>query len=935
MTTTVTRGLLALLALAVGTRAEPKSELVRERAERAERREQQEHREHRRDPRAVRDDPAQRAWALLQKWGRETDASRGQRAGIAAHEARRWAHLLPGAQLAAPLGAESWVSLGPEDAEQEYNDGPYEAVDSGRPTAIAVDPRDPNVVYLALAGGGVWKTWNFISGAPSPTWVPIGENLGALAVGALALDPSNPDTLYLALGDAFDQTGNGVYKSTDGGGTWSGPVALGGSLTPTSARDLKVDPTDPTRVWVLTDAGLYLSTDAGASFAEVGLPGRSGGAGAGLWSMAWAGGQSWVVAGGNYDAQYDFVGDLWRTDDGGRSWSSLGAAGALPANAAQAGRMTLAAGNPGRAGGAVIYAQVGNLDGSAQLGFWRSLDGGKTWSDASGTLANPTFDDTCGDQNVAQDQSWYNQAIAVDPTNDDHVISGGSLCSVRTMNGTASKPSWELASVWLNYDTDRTSGGDLAYVHADWHAVAVVAANGKIWVLAGTDGGIFSSPNLFAPGSTVGSRTASPVSWAGNNRGLVTHLLYAIGSGDPGRGDPDRVLMGLQDNGTRLRLPNRPTVYNQVIGGDGIGVAVGKGTAGEYLWGTVVTSYPGAYEVCKASVSDCTDGASWQGADPPVSGNDFAEFDTRFDAVVTDPSGAAFITNTTTKVWLTDASLRWTALSPDFSPEHVRSVRASATTAKLYGAVLSSGLFAVTSDGATWTTSQPLSAEGSQLYYATTMDFPPALPSGAQPGDVYLAGTAAPVDASGNPVPDAVGHLFLTTDRGQTWSPLHGDGSGDDLPNVPLFSVRYDPSDAAAQTIYAGTDLGVYRTIDGGKTWQRFGAGLPLVRVTDLFVPPNGSLVRIATYGRGAWEIYPVSGASRGVSGDGDFDRNQALDYRDLAALTTRMGTDPSTSGWPTYSWIMDVDPGSVTPAVSGIDDADLSALLAKLGGHP
>lgn len=934
MTATATRGLLALLALAAAGRPElPRDEEREIRGERRERalREERE-REHEKRPRAVRDDPALRARALLEKWGVETDASRGQKASIAAHESRRWAHLLPGAHLAAPLGAEAWVSLGPEDAEEEYNEGPYDAVDSGRPTAIAVDPRDPNVVYIALAGGGVWKTWNFISGAPNPTWVPIGEALGGLAVGALALDPSHPDTVYLALGDAFDQTGNGVYKSTNGGGTWTG-VTLPGTPAPSSARDLKVDPTDPSRVWVLTDAGLFLSTDAGQSFAAVSLPGPNGGAGAGFWSLAWTGGSRWVLSGGKYDASYSFKGDLWLSDDGGRTWSSLGQSGALPATTA--GRITLAAGNPARAGGAVVYAFAANGDGSAQLGFWRSLDGGRTWTNASGTLANPTFDSTCADQNVGQDQSWYNQAIAVDPGNDDHVIAGGSLCSVRTLNGTSASPTWELSSVWLNYGSDSTSGGDLPYVHADWHAALIFRAGGLICVIAGTDGGIYSSANLFAPGSTVGSHTTSPATWTGNNKGLVTHLLYSIGSGDPSRGNPNQVLMGLQDNGTRIRVPTRPTVFNQVIGGDGIGVAVGKGTSGEFLWGTVVTTYPGAYLVCRASVKDCTHGPGWENADPPVSGDQFAQFDTRFENLPTDATGAGFLTNTTSKIWRTDATLAWSAISPDFTPEVVRSLRASSTTANLFGAVLSGGKYAVTSDGVTWTTSQPLSAGGESLRYATTLDFPPSLPVGASAGDVFVVGTAAPTTESGNPVPDAVGHLFFTTDRGQTWTPIHGDGSGDDLPNVPVFAVRYDPTDASDQTLYVGTDLGVYRTTNGGRTWERFGAGLPLVRVTDLYLPPNASLLRIATYGRGAWEIYPSSGAWRGVSGDGDFDRNQAIDFRDLGALTTRMGTDPSTRGWPTYSWIVDLDPGAASPAVSGIDDGDLSALLGKFGGHP
>jgi len=93
--------------------------------------------------------------------------------------------------------------------------------------------------------------------------------------------------------------------------------------------------------------------------------------------------------------------------------------------------------------------------------------------------------------------------------------------------------------------------------------------------------------------------------------------------------------------------------------------------------------------------------------------------------------------------------------------------------------------------------------------------------------------------------------------------------------------------------------------------------------------------VRIATYGRGVWEIFPDSSAARGVGGDGDFDRNLVLDYVDLAAMASRLGTTPATTGWPGYSSWVDLTGSGATPPVNAIDDADLSLLLARLGGHP
>jgi hypothetical protein len=219
------------------------------------------------------------------------------------------------------------------------------------------------------------------------------------------------------------------------------------------------------------------------------------------------------------------------------------------------------------------------------------------------------------------------------------------------------------------------------------------------------------------------------------------------------------------------------------------------------------------------------------------------------------------------------------------------------------------------------------------LRSASTIAFPAVTPPGKNDGDVYVGASQAWTLDDDSLVPDTMGHIFKTVDGGATFTPLHGNGIGQDLPNVPIYVVRYDPGDASGNVLYAGTSVGAYRTVDGGQTWQRFGNGLPFVDVSDMFVSRNSSLVRVATYGRGVWEIYPSSGAEHGVNGNGDFDLNGVLDWADLGAMASRVGTDPTTTVWPTYSWIDDMVTGS--PAVSAIRDDDLNAFLAAFGGHP
>jgi hypothetical protein len=262
----------------------------------------------------------------------------------------------------------------------------------------------------------------------------------------------------------------------------------------------------------------------------------------------------------------------------------------------------------------------------------------------------------------------------------------------------------------------------------------------------------------------------------------------------------------------------------------------------------------------------------------------------------------------------------------------------------LYGAVLSgdNAAFAVTSDGgANWIWSVPLPDDGSghRLQYPSAMDFPNAPSTGKMAGDEYVAASSAPFLSDGlTPVPDSLGHLFATVDHGKTWKPISGYGGGSPLPNMPIYVVKYDPIDA--KTLYVGTLIGVYASHDSGGTWERLGSGLPMVQVTDIFVAQNQDFIRISTYGRGMWEINPSANALMGANGDGDYDRNLQLDWVDLGALASRLGTMPSTTSTPLYSYLCDLVSSVMAPAPQGgpaavIDDADLQALLARFGGHP
>src|SRR5205807_7577216 len=110
----------------------------------------------------------------------------------------------------------TFINIGPSKADFAFNGARYNEIDSGRVRQILAHPMDPDVLYLATAGGGVWKTYTARSS--TVLWEPLTDAIGTTAVGTLAMDPSNPDILFLGFGDPFDVKQPGITRSTDGAG---------------------------------------------------------------------------------------------------------------------------------------------------------------------------------------------------------------------------------------------------------------------------------------------------------------------------------------------------------------------------------------------------------------------------------------------------------------------------------------------------------------------------------------------------------------------------------------------------------------------------------------------------------------------------------------------------------------------------------------------
>jgi len=687
-------------------------------------------------------------------------------------------------------------------------------------------------------------------------------------------------------------------------------------------------------------------------------------------------------------------GDIWSSTDGGATWTSARVAGRLPPTfelsgtapvPAEMGRINLTAvpGAP-NASAAVVYALAGDQNGAHTIAVLKSTNGGASWASvAQGGLttpSNPTPGATgtdCMNLDIGHGQSQYDLAIAVDPGNSNNVMIGGNLCGARTVDGGAT---WQIASDWLAFGG---AEGPLPYVHADWHNSLVVRVNGQPVALASSDGGIFASFDLFS------AQRGSDVHWFDGNVGLDTHLPYSVGSGDPVFGTAKYVLTGLQDNGTRIRVSQNgsyigaadfPMAWNQIQGGDGFGAAVSNDATGGNVttWGVAnggrVACRVGAGVECTRATRVVNDSEirSYFRVTPTLPPGDAnGGFAVRY-APLYDAAGSV-VSNSNFNLWRltpgagdTVAITRLVTSPPPPNPggyfgcgvATAQSIRAGGPQAspfsytvngaasRIYGIPLSAGCYGVVvdtgrSDGivSVVTSNTIPNFNGEQITGTASITFPkdPTHVGGTDITRTYVVSSIADFDAlpatnPPTPISAAAGHVFLTTNGGTTWQPLHGNGTGFDLPNVRVWVIRFDPSDPTDQTLWAGTDLGVYRSTDQGQTWVRYGTNLPMVRVQDLYLSLNGSLVRAAMYGRGLWEIYPRSDGAGGATGFGDFDKNGIIDFRDLGNLTNRLTVTPTATEAPLYDSEMNV---SEAGAATTLDDNDLNALLAKFGGAP
>jgi len=715
-----------------------------------------------------------------------------------------------------------WTALGPGNI-------------GGRTRALVIHPDRPEIMWAGGVSGGVWKTND-----AGQSWLPVSERLANIAVNSMAIDPENPDVLYIGTGEGYFREivrgtwlplrGAGIYKTTDGGSTWSRLEATARADFHW-VNDLVISPRDPNRIYAATRTGVHLSEDGGGSWRRFLDPGVNGGCLdlalrtdlAVDWLFASCGTFERATV---YRRRMTFSGE-WEAV---LSQPGMGRTTLAIAPSDQRVIYALSASNDAGPGGhfeqgllAVYRSTAGGNPGS-----WRvRVDNTDPEKLNTLLLTNPVgaCSEDCGwdggDSWIPM--GWYCNVIAVDPI-DPNVVWAAGVDLFRSDDGGRH---WGLASYWW------AAGLAPSFVHADQHAILFhpdYDGVSNTSMFSATDGGVFRTDN---PSASIG-RDAAAVCDPERSSINFTSLNHNFGITQFYHGAPypgaESYIGGTQDNGTLLGQDVAGgDGWRHVSGGDGGYVAVDPVNPDfvyvESQWFYFKKSTDGGrtFELAMGGVTE-----------PP---QNFL-FITPF---AMDPNQPQRLWAGGRRLWRTDnGAAVWNAAS--------RNPLGSGQVSALAIAPGNSQSVVVgTTDGWIYRSSEALEADATTEWawsrprggFVTSIAFDPS-----SPGVVY----ATFAEFGGK-------HVWRSADSGETWSSIDGRGATA-VPDIPVHSIVVQPGNP--ERLYIGTDLGVFTTINGGRTWAVENTGFANV-VTEwlaLGTDNDGEPWLFAfTHGRGAFKV--------------------------------------------------------------------------------
>jgi photosystem II stability/assembly factor-like uncharacterized protein len=715
----------------------------------------------------------------------------------------------------------------------------------GRVADIEGVAGNPNIVYVATASGGLFKTTN-----GGVRWTPLFERQGSISIGDIALEPGNPDVIWLGAGESAVRNsvsfGDGVYKSTDGGRTWQ-HMGLRDTLHVSkilvSPRNTDVvyvgaqghafGPNEERGVFMTTDGGrtwqktLYIDAEHGVADMDID-PSNPNIVYAVMWKFRRT---PWThTSGGD-------KGGLFRSIDGGRTWKKL--EGGLPK---VVGRIGVAVAPTATN---VVYAITEAKEGT----LWRSDDRGETWRNVS-------------KQTNIVSRGFYYTHVRVDPTNENRVYAVAS-------------------SLFMSVDGGRTFRNITSRTHIDFHALWIDAQNPKrMW--NGQDGGIavtydggesWEVVNNFPAGQfyqihadnrqpfyyvmgglqdngtwTGPSRTREPVGIQNDDWRMISFGdgFYVMNHAD----DPDLYISESQGgNVVRTDMRNREQqLIVPYMGDDGGPAEVAKY---RFNWNSPVV--PGAHDkntvyLAGNVVFRSTDfGKSWTTISPDLTTNDKEKQKSSGGPVAFENTGAEYHS---TIISLAESPLK----------------------AGVIWAGTDDGNLQVTTDGGKSWSNVVKNVTG----LGANSPVSHVEPSRVDGDLTYVAFDRHMLD-------DRRPYVYKTTDGGRSFQNITGN-----LPaNAYVWVVREDPKNP--KLLYAGTELGLYVSYTAGGNWTSLALkNLPVVAIHDLLIHPRDNDIILATHGRSIYvldDATPIQQLTPSVAREDVhlFDVRPALRY------TTRM----------------------------------------------
>jgi photosystem II stability/assembly factor-like uncharacterized protein len=727
----------------------------------------------------------------------------------------------PGTLVALALSAAAWPAwaqrFGPR-AEPDTLAWRFLGPTVGnRISAIAGIAGDPSTYYAGAASGGVWKTTD-----GGERWQPIFDGQPVQAIGALAVSPADTSVVWAGTGEACvirdsDVMGDGVYKSTDAGKTWTNVgLAETGRIT-----RILTHPTDPDVVYVCAlgrttgpqpERGVFRTLDGGKTWEHVLFVDKDTGCSglamdaknprrllAGMWQVEI---KPWVMKSGGASS------GIYTTSDGGAKWTRVEAAG-LPKAPLGKIDVAIAPTNSNR-----LYALVQTAD---QGSLWRSDDGGTAWRVSSRDRA-------------LIGRAGYYIHLRVSPENEDEVYVANS-------------------SFWVSVDGGETF--KTAPMGGDTHDIWIDPRNPDRYVVT-HDGGL----NLTTQRARSSRRVTLPIG-----------QMYHVAVDDD---VPYRVYSNMQDDGTMRGRINEPEggfrggAWDHFLGGCESGFTIPVPGNPDVVW---ATCYGNKVTRWEAKTGRARSVAPWFiSLDSPP--ND-AKYRCHWSApIAVDPFDTDTVYYGCQLILVTrDGGQSWKELSPDLSTRDPSRVVPSGgivgdNLGQFYGEVVfaiapstvQKGLvWAGTNDGKVWNTT-----DGGATWNDLTRNvsgLPPwgmvskIEPSHHDAGTAYLAVAYHLLD-SREP------YVFKTADFGKSWKRISGD-----LPSKhPLDYVRaVAESPHRKGLLFAGTGRGFYYSLDDGIRWTPLQTGLPTAPVTWITTQKEFHDVVVSTYGRGLYALDDVS----------------------------------------------------------------------------